>query len=163
MRNINKRSHLFEREYNSALKFLSYRPRSEQEIREKLKSKKAPEEIIEKIISKLKEHKFLDDAEFTRWWIESRTNFKPRSMRLIKIELKGKGIADDIIDEIFNFQFSIFNETEMAKKLIRKKIKKYQTLPKLEIYQKLGRFLASKGFNWETIKQSIDEVLENGV
>src|SRR3989344_6604171 len=84
--------------YNKALKFLSYRPRSEKEIRDKLKKKKASEETINKIILRLKENNFINDEEFVRWWIEQRTNFKPRSLRLIKMELKQKGVSNDLIE-----------------------------------------------------------------
>src|SRR3989344_5237128 len=84
--------------YNSSLRFLSYRPRSEKEVRDRLKSKKATPEIIEKIITKLKEKKFINDEEFTKLWIESRLRFKPRSLRLIEVELRQKGIGEELME-----------------------------------------------------------------
>ena len=155
--------------YNSALRFLSYRPRSEKELRDKLKSKKASSEIVEKVIAKLKEQKFINDEEFARWWIESRLRFRPRSINLIKRELLQKGVDRDLIDaQISNLIHStssgqISNELENAKKLINKKIMRYKSLSRQEIYQKLGSYLARRGFDWDTIKQSIDESLFNGV
>ena len=92
----------FEKFYNSALRFLSFRPRSENEVRDNLLEKKAVQEIIEKIILKLKEHNFINDLEFAKHWIESRIRFKPRSSRLIQMELKQKGIAQDLIDNLIN-------------------------------------------------------------
>jgi regulatory protein len=154
----------FEKFYNSSLRFMSYRPRSEKEVRDKLKRKKVDPSIIEKIITKLKGQKFINDEEFAKWWIDSRLRFRPRSINLIKRELLLKGLDKELIDaQISNFQFPISNELENAKKLIQKKIKRYRNLSKQEIYQKLGRYLASKGFDWDTIKQSIDESLFNGV
>ena len=50
------------------------------------------------------------------------------------------------------------NDLESAKKLVEKKIGRLKNLPKQEICEKLGRFLASKGFNWDTIKKAIDPV-----
>ena len=150
--------------YNLALRFLSYRTRSEKEVRDKLKTKLAEPEVIEKVISKLKEKRFINDEEFARQWIENRNRFKPRSLRLIKLELKQKGISEEIVEKIiFNDEFLISNDLEQAKRLVEKKIGKFKGLPKQEIYQKLGRFLASKGFNWDTIKKSIDDILEKGV
>ena len=146
--------------YNKALEFLSYRPRSEKEVRDKLATKKVEPDIIGKIISKLKEKKFIDDEEFAKGWIESRLRFKPRSSRLIKLELKQKGIDPEIIN---NLQLTINSDLESAKKLVEKRIERLKNLPKQEIYQKLGRFLASKGFNWDTIKKSIDGILNKGV
>ena len=154
----------FEKFYNLALRFLSYRPRSEKEVRDKLKTKKVEPLIIEKIIAKLKEKKFINDEEFAKGWIESRLTYKPRSINLIKRELLQKGISRELTDaQISNFQFPISNELENAKKLIEKRLSRYRGLDRRKIYEKLGRFLASKGFNWDTIKKSIDEVLGKGV
>lgn len=150
----------FEKFYTIALKFLSYRPRSTKEVRDKLLKKKTPSEIIEKIILKLIEQRFLNDEEFVKWWIEQRAQFKPRSMRVIKMELKQKGITQDIIESgIKNYELGGQTDLEQAKKLVQKRIQRYKNLPKQEIYQKLGRFLASKGFNWDTIKEAIDSDL----
>ncbi|MCL5438531.1 MAG: RecX family transcriptional regulator [Patescibacteria group bacterium] len=153
--------------YNRALRFLSFRPRSEKEISDYLKkksckagSKKSSEEInrsvIEKIIQKLKEQRFLNDEEFARWWIEQRTEFKPRSLRLIKIELKQKGINNEIIEsQIVDSKLQVPNDLQSARKLVEKQMRKYRNLPKEKVYQKLFRFLASKGFDYETIKEAI--------
>ena len=149
----------FEKFYNKSLEFLSYRPRSEKEVRDKLKTKNVEPEIIDKIILKLKEKKFINDEEFARAWIESRLRFKPRSIRLIEFELKHKGIDNELIDRlIHNSEFIIQNDLESAKKLAEKRIGRLKGLSKNEIYQKLGRYLASKGFNWDTVKKAIDPV-----
>lgn len=163
----------FERFYNFALRFLSYRPRSEQEIRNKLKEKRAESEIIEKIVAKLKKYNFINDLEFAKKWAEERMQFKPRSWRLIKIELRHKGISEEIIESIIHdSQFMIQSDLEQAKKLVEKRITRFRnpTSPRLrgtskfgmtreKIYEKLGRYLASKGFDWDTIKKAIDTAL----
>lgn len=149
--------------YASALFYLQYRSRSEREIREYLKRKKASEEVVEHIVSKLKEQKFLDDEAFAKMWIESRIRSKPRSQRLLKIELRRKGIHEDIIDLVFdNTEGEVVGDTALAKKLAEKKIRRYTHLPREEIYVKLGSLLARHGFNWETIKTAIDEILKEG-
>lgn len=146
----------FEKFYNNALKFLSYRPRSEQEIRKRLTQKKTPQEMIDRIISKLKEQKFLNDKEFTRWWIEQRTKFRPRALRLIKIELKQKGIGTELIDSVIqNLKFRIQDDLMSASKLIEKKLPKYKNLDSQEKFQKLSKFLASKGYSYDIIKEII--------
>lgn len=150
----------FEKFYNASLRYLSFRPRSEKEIRDYLAKKKAESSVNEKIVSKLKVHKFLNDEDFAKWWIEQRTILKPRAWKVIQYELKQKGISEEIVEsQISNLQFQKPNDLESANKLIQRKILRYRHLPKQEIYQKLGRFLASKGFDWNTIKKSIDEAL----
>lgn len=170
----------FEKFYNKALEFLSYRTRSEKEVRDRLQLKIQKSKLkssaqnskletddmgplIENIIAKLKEKKFINDEEFAKGWIESRLRFKPRSARLIKMELKQKGIDPEIIN---NLELTIDNDLESAKKLVEKKMGRSRNkfgMTRNEIYQKLGRYLASKGFNWDTIKKSIDGILDKGV
>ena len=160
----------FEKFYNSALRFLSYRPRSEKEIRDRLRIRNQESGIknltllIDQVIQKLKEYKFIDDVEFAKKWIESRLRLKPRSLRLIEMELKQKGISDEIIESgIKNQESRMGGDLTQAKRLAEKRIERLRGLAKQEIYQKLGRFLASKGFDWDIIKQSIDEVLKKRV
>ena len=167
----------FEKFYNIALRFLSYRPRSEKEVRDHLKLKashfakasrdKQNSKLIDQVIQKLKEYRFIDDVGFAKKWIEERMQFKPRSLRLITLELKRKGISEEIIESIIHdSQFMIQNDLEQAKRLVEKRMNrsfgKLGMTPEKE-YQKLVRFLASKGFDWDTIKKAIDESLEKGV
>lgn len=161
---------LFEKFYNKALRFLSYRPRSEKEVRShfakasKGQGQSPSEEVIDKVIQKLKVQKFINDEEFAKGWIEQRSTLKPRSLKLIKFELKYKGISNEIVDRIIhNSEFIIQNDLEQAKRLVEKRLVRYKVLDRQKIYEKLGRYLASKGFDWDTIKKSIDEVLGKGV
>ncbi len=165
---------LYQKYLDSAVNFLSFRARSEKEVRDYLYKKlakgqsssgrkKAPVEVIEKIIAFLKEHKFLNDLEFATWFAESRARFKQKSARIVKMELKQKGISQEIIEAVFADKSTKVDDLELAKKLVEKKIERYRNLPKPELYQKLGAFLARRGYDWDIIKASIDEVLQKGV
>lgn len=157
----------FEKFLNKTLRFLSFRPRSEKEIRDNLVKKKASEEVVERIIKSLKENKFLSDEDFTKWFIDQRLRFRPKSLRIIKLELKQKGIPKDIIEDVFENLSKevqqVDNDLDSAKKLVERKIEKYKNLPRQVVYQKLGAFLARRGFNWDVIKKSIDDSLSNKV
>lgn len=152
-------SPFFEKFYNSSLRFLSYRPRSEKEIRDNLVKKKAPQEIIESIISKLKEQRFLNDEEFAQFFVKSRISNRPKAVRVIKMELKRKGISEELIEKTIGDKELEVNDMDTARRLVEKKIDKYKALPRQEIYQKLGSFLARRGFDWDTVKRAIDEKL----
>lgn len=153
----------FNKLYNNALKFLSFRSRSEKEVFDHLIKKEDAVVVITQVITKLKEQKFLNDYEFAKQWIESRMRFRPRGSRLIKMELEQKGISKEIIEQIFNFQVPIFNEKEQIQKLIEKKIEKYKGLSRQEVFQKLGGFLARRGFDYDAIKASIDDIFKKEV
>jgi regulatory protein len=148
----------FDKFYKKALNFLSFRPRSEKELKDYLSRKKADDLSIQKIIQNLKENKFLDDKEFAIWLVEQRTTFRPRAERLIKMELKQKGIDAELIDEVF--KDLVNSDLEKALSLGQKRMERYaKEKDKRKIYEKLGRFLASRGFNWDIIKEVIDRVL----
>ncbi len=158
-------SDLFEKYLNKAFHFLSFRPRSEKEVRDSLLKKKAPPEIIERVIASLKEHKFLNDEDFARWFIDNRLRFNPKGLRVIKMELKQKGIDREIIDTaVDNLSKDVGGDApnsdlESAKRLVEKKMPRYKGMERQVIYQKLGAFLARRGFNWDIIKASIDSEL----
>lgn len=114
----------------------------------------------QKIINKLKEQKFINDIEFVKWWVDQRERLKPRSSKLIKFELKQKGIARELIDEIFETDLS--SDLEKAKILAQKRISRYKNETPKKIYEKMGRFLASKGFDYDIIKEVIEKVLSKG-
>lgn len=152
----------FEKFYLKAVHFLKFRSRSEKEVRDKLKEKKASSEIIERIIATLTKQKFLNDREFARLWVRQRITFKPKSKRIIALELRQKGIDKDLINDVLldPGEDQEVNDLAQAKKLVSSKIHKYKGMQRQEVYQKLGGFLARRGFNWDTIRQSIDEELE---
>jgi regulatory protein len=147
----------FGKTFDNSLKFISFRPRSEKELRDWFKRKEVGEETQKLVVKKLKHLGFLNDEEFTKWWIEQRTEFHPSGMRLIKMELKQKGIPDDIISGFMNDDSRFKNEKELAKRVIEKKLPRLKNYKGQELRKKLQNLLAQRGFSWETIKTLIDE------
>ncbi len=147
---------------NLAYFYLSIRNRSEKEMRDYLAKKKASEEVIEKIITSLKEKKFLNDEAFTRSWILNRARVKPKGRVLLKLELRQKGISDDIISTVLSeVQEDVPDELEQAKGLIAKRMEKMAGKSRQEIYAKVGGFLSRRGFSWEIVKKAIDSKLRS--
>lgn len=154
----------FEKCLNSALRFLSFRPRSEKEVRDRLLKKRVSSKTIEQVIIYLKEKDFLSDSKFVRWWIEQRLEFKPKGMRAIKMELRQKGIPSELIEEMLNnLQISNESELEKAKKLAEKKLQQLRLSEREEIVKKIGPFLMRRGFDYQTCKQVIDEIAKKRV
>lgn len=152
----------FEKYYLKAVYFLKFRLRSVKEIHDHLKKKNAPEEIIKRVIATLEEQKFLNDREFANWWIESRARFRSKGKRIVELELRQKGISQEIIEEAMASEKAedVPDEAEQLSRLIEQRFPKYKHLEKMEIYQKLGAFLARRGYTWDQIKRSIDAHLE---
>jgi regulatory protein len=150
----------FEKFYKSAIRFLSFRPRSEKELKDYLTKKECDPLISRRIVDSLTRDKFLNDEEFVRWWVEQRTILKPKASRIIKYELKQKGISRELIDNFYENEEESTSDFDKALKLAEKKMVRLGKIEdKRKIYEKLGRFLASKGFDWDTIKEVIDRSL----
>lgn len=157
----------FEKLYNRALNYLSYRPRSEKEVKDylykrlyKLKKldKALKEKLKEKVLKKLKKKKLLDDSEFAAWWVNQRLDFKFFGKQKLRTELIIKGIKREIIDSVLA-EIDQTELLELAKKLLQKKKKVYQKLKPRELRQKLINHLQRRGFSWEIIKTAIDDFL----
>lgn len=148
-----------ERAYNKALKYISYRPRSEKEITDFLTKKKFDKDIITTILERLKELNLLNDEEFVRWWIEQRQTYRPKSKRIIKQELKLKGISQDLIDEIVEKDSK--DDFETALELFKKNQRKFENYKNQEYLKKVSEFLGRRGFNWDIIKKVLEKRKED--
>ncbi|GAH80778.1 unnamed protein product [marine sediment metagenome] len=94
------RSDLFHRCLNAAIHYLGYRPRSEAELRERLHRRGFDGDKVEAALAKLREQGLVDDLAFAQFWKDNRESFSPRSQWLTRLELRQKGVADDIIDQV---------------------------------------------------------------
>lgn len=153
---------LFEKLLNKAYHLLYFRPRTEAEIRRRLGKITKEEALIDKAVAKLKDLNYLNEEEFVRRWQEDRQTFKPKGIKLIKLELQRLGVEKETIDKVLNDKNRIsFSQVELATRALQKKILLYKNLPKREFKQKLSQFLARRGFDWETIETAVKETEDN--
>lgn len=139
---------------NAAVHYLSYRPRSEAEIRGRLKQRSFDSATVETVITRLKEQGLVNDLAFAQFWKDNRDSFNPRSQWLIKLELKQKGIADDVIDQVVD----AVDDSDSA---YRAAVNKARSLPRSD-YQsfrrRLGEYLKRRGFAYGVIKNIIEQI-----
>jgi len=146
-----------------ALHFLSFRPRSERELRNRLRTKISKrlkisaDRIIDDVLNRLKRLDYIDDIKFSQWWVEQRQTHSPRGARLIKSELYQKGIAQEIIDKVLLEDEE--GEVGRALKAAKKKLRSYD-LKSRESRQKMGQYLARRGFDWEVIKETLARLVD---
>ncbi len=156
---------LYQSLLDASFHFISFRPRSEKEIRDFLTKKVHGKSVdngkrIEQVLERLRELEYLDDAKFIRWWVEQRSTYKPKGRRLLEQELLNKGIDKSLIVEYLNTLLTtsptggekeFMNEIDLAKKALEKKLKLWEKLPRLAFKQKVYAFLSRRGFSWDTI------------
>ena len=76
----------------AAIRFISYRPRTQAEVRARLR-RHYPPHIIDSVIHSLVDRSLIDDSQFAQSWADSRYRLKPRSAATIRWELATKGIS----------------------------------------------------------------------
>ncbi len=135
---------------NAAYHYLSYRPRSEGEIRQWLHRHGFASEVAEHTIIKLREQNLSDDFAFARFWKENRLSFRPKSKRLIKKELRDKKVAAEIIEQVTED----IDDEAIAYKLGSNRISTLTHLDYPDFYRRLSSYLAYRGFGYEVIKHT---------
>jgi regulatory protein len=146
----------FERCLNAALLFLGYRPRSEAEIRTRLEKRGYTGGEIERVIERLKNLKLVNDAAFAEYWKENRNNFKPRGQRMLKLELRHKGLDPGTISEAVEG----IDELENARRAAEAKARSLPATDYLLFRQKLGGYLQRRGFDYGVISKIVKLVWE---
>lgn len=143
--------------FDQALNFLSYRPRSEKEVKDHFKKKKIVGDHVDRAIEKLKKLNFLDDEKFSLWWIEQRNNFRPKGKRALEIELLQKGIEREIVKRVLEGENNTQKDKDTCLILGRKWLSKKQVNLNIpEQKEKLFRYLASRGFDFDEVAEVID-------
>ncbi len=137
-----------------AYRFLNYKPRTEKEIKKKLKENKISEKSIEKIITILKDLKYLDDNQFAKLYLEDKLSNNPKGKRVIAMKLAEKGINKDVINNVIESRYSEEKEIKKAKEILTKYLKKVHAKSEVDKKQKCYRFLLSKGFDYEIVKSA---------
>jgi regulatory protein len=145
--------------FQKALQFISHRPRSVEETRQRLRKKGFSDEVVEATLNKLLEKHWLDDLDFARQWIENRNAFRPRSDRLLAYELRLKGVADDVIAQALD-KFG-GDENDLAYQAGIKKAEQCRNETRLDFLKKVGGFLGRRGFHYGIVKPTVERLWED--
>ena len=130
--------------------YLSYRPRSEGEIRQWLHKRGFPSELTEKTIARLREQELSDDLAFAQFWKDNRLSFRPKSKRLIERELGDKRVDAEIIEQVTKD----IDDEEIAHKLGSSRLASLAHLDYPNFYRRLSSYLAYRGFNYQVIRDT---------
>lgn len=136
-----------ERAMQQALLFLSYRARSENEIRKNLSKHEIPDAVIEETLERLRREGFADDKKFASAWVENRSTFRPRGRRALALELRQKGIDDHTIESALEG----IDDEALAYEAGQKKARKLKVQEWAEFRKKMSEFLARRGFSYSVI------------
>jgi SOS response regulatory protein OraA/RecX len=157
----------YQKVFFKILNFVSYKPRTEKEISDRLKrylnveriSGEEKEELNEKILTQLKDDKYIDDKKTAKLYLESYLGSqKPRSINRFKQALKKKGFKEVDISDL-TFAIPADHEENRALAEAKKRLSRLRNDTKFIRKAKLTNFLYSKGYSANTIKSVVDTLL----
>lgn len=143
-----------EKAHDKALRFLSNRPRSEWEIRQNLEKAGYEAGTVDRVVVRLRGVGLIDDAAFVRYWIDNRAQFRPKGKAALRQELRRKGIDREVIEAVL--AEAGHDDDNAALQAALAKADRFRRLPRNEFAQKLGAYLARRGFDHETVREAVN-------
>ncbi len=140
--------------FNAASLLLGYRPRSESELRQRLRRRGFTGTTVDNTILKLRETGLVDDTAFARFWRENRDYFSPRGRSLTRLELRKKGVPEEIINRVME-------DIDDEDNAYRAGVKKARSLSRSDYPQfrrRLGDHLRRRGFNYGIINKTVERL-----
>ncbi len=143
-----------EKAYDRALRFLSYRPRSRAEVRRHLDKAGIDPALSDAALSRLAEQGYLNDAEFVRFWVENRQQFRPKGAQALRQELRQRGVAGAEIDPVL----AGIDQVESAYEAGSRRAARLSALAQADpaaFRRKLSDFLLRRGFAYEVVQEVV--------
>lgn len=145
-----------QRAYLYALRLLTYRPRSEAEMAQRLRQKDYSASSIAAALERLRAKHQLDDEAFARYWLDQRERFRPRGARALGYELRQKGVDRATIDHVL----TDVDEVALAWHAVAGKLERWRGLEPVALRKKVLGFLSRRGFAYDTARRVCQRVLE---
>lgn len=150
-----QRQDMTEVAFQAALRLLNYRARSESEIRKNLENKGFTSQTVDEIIERLRASGLLNDERFATDWVENQSNFRPRGRRLLKLEMRMKGLSEEHIESALQ---GARDEEALAYDAAQRPAQRYARLGWQDFRLKLSQFLARRGFTYPVIAPTVSRL-----
>lgn len=150
---------------NAALRYLSHRPRTEREIRQKLREKEFADTEIDRTIEDLRRSGLIDDREFARLFIRDSLSLRPVGKAVLKRKLLLLGVERTIVEEEVDEALRNTDQDATILALAERFVKKARAMKKNEppakLRTRLTAFLGRRGFAWDSIRSAVRTTLGN--
>ena len=144
---------------NNAFALLRQRPRSECEIRERLKLKGYGSDLVDEVIEAVRHAGEIDDARFAKLWVDSRMHANPAGDVVLRHELKDKGVSAAIIDAALAKKAEDYNEYDIALSMASERFGRLKKLDRKKALKRVYDFLLRRGFTFETVRKVVEKVV----
>jgi regulatory protein len=133
-----------------AVRLIAARSHSRHELKEKLEKRGFDSESITRTLERLDQLRLLDDRAYAGSCMTSMARRRPEGKLKSRARLKQKGLSDEIIDEAISGS----DQAALCLSAAEKKMRILSGSPELK-KKKLIAFLQYRGFDWETIQETV--------
>ena len=138
-------------------RMLALRPRTEREVRDRLREASFPDDVVEDTVGRLYELELLNDEDFALDWISERTARKGLGPRALMAELARKGIDRSTAEAALSR--AGVDEEDTATAQAERLLHKVMRFPLRDQASKLQQMLMRRGFSWEATEAAVKAVL----
>jgi len=130
-----------------AMDLLARREHSEQELRQKLRSREYEADAIDEVLQELISDRLQSDERFTEAYVNHRFNAGVGPLK-IRYELRQKGIADLLADEFLDLLSERWDQL-----MVQQRVRKYGEVIPADYAERMkqARFLQNRGFSPESV------------
>lgn len=141
----------YQRCLDAASRYLSYRPRSVFEVKSRLRRRGFDQPTIETVLQELRRNGSLDDLAFARFWKDNRDSFSPRSGMLLSRELRAKGVAAGVVNQVV----TDVDDEASAYRAAQKRAGRIGHADFTDFQSRLTSFLRRRGFAYEVADHAV--------
>ena len=148
---------LLARAKKDALRLLSFRPRSTQELRTRLTQKKYKTELIETVLEYLSKQGLVDDEKYAKLYALSRMQSRPVGKIQIRHDLKNRGVSEKAVESALG-SIQDFDERQVALDIAVRRHQHMTRLPQNVSKARLYGFLKRRGFTSEAVFYALSKL-----
>lgn len=145
---------------SDALRLLSFRPRSIEELKARLRDKKYTSPLIDETVLALTKQGLLDDTKFAKLYAETKVHSRPTGKKSLMQDLKRKGLSDALIQKTVS-EIKDYDEVKMAKDLITRRFSKMTGVSPQKRKARIFGFLKRRGFTGNVIAPVMNDFFKN--
>lgn len=147
---------LLRKTFERAVKLLAAKPRSVAELRERLlRGKNIDEEVVETVISRLREYGYLNDERLAFSYASYKVKQKPVGRRRLQRDLKLKKIENNVANEALEMVYTETSEEQLIEEAIAKRLR-IRGKPKNRAEAKsLFDHLLRRGFAFDLVSERV--------
>jgi regulatory protein len=138
----------------TALRLLAYRPRSEKEMRDALSRRRVEPAVLAETMTRLRDLRLLDDADFARSYVDLRDRTSPRGRRLLRSELIARGIDRTATDS----PLANIDEADAAYRAASRRARSLSGQAYPDFRRRLGDHLLRRGFGYEVAQATVQRL-----